>query len=96
MENQTDDYGEAVPNQSEVLNKVILLVARIVGLVVAIMAVLVATMLLMAVRAFIAFGITKIGVIGLSTLLGFVLWILVKVGKVTPSNLWVFFSRGCM
>ena len=90
------DFGEQSAPQSEIVNKIVLVVARTVGFVVAIVAVIVCIALLMAVRAFIALGITKIGVIGLSTLFALIVWCVVKFGNIPPKSIWTIFSRGCM
>ena len=64
---ENDDFGEASLPQSEF----VLILARTVGFLVAIVAVVIAILLMMTIRALIAFFLSKVGIIGLSM---FFLW----------------------
>ena len=89
---QEDEFGETSVPQGEY----VLIFARSIGFLVGIVAVILAVLLMMAVRAVIALGISKLGVIGLSTLLYAVFWGTITVGNVNPKNIWTFMTRSCM
>mgnify|MGYP006932421186 CR=1 FL=1 len=73
-----------------------LIIARFVGFLVATVAIVVGISLLMGFRALIAVGISNLGVIGLSAVLGLLLWCAMTYGRITPKTVWIIFSRGCL
>jgi hypothetical protein len=87
-----DEFGEAALPQGEF----VLMIARGVGFLVAIVAVVMAVLLMISVRAFIAFSLTKLGILGLSTLVGIIVWAIVRFGNINPKSIWVILSRSCM
>ena len=92
MDSDNDDFGEATLPQSEF----VLILARTVGFLVAIVAVVLAILLMMTIRALIAFLLTKVGITLLST---FVTVIVVGVslyGQAKISSIWIILSRSCI
>lgn len=89
---ENDDFGEATLPQSEI----VLILARTVGFLVAIVAVVLAILLMMTIRALIAFLLTKIGITVLSL---FILFLVIGAsfyGQTNVRSIWIILSRSCI
>ena len=74
----------------------VLFVARVVGFLVAIVAIVLGILLLMTFRAFLYFGLSNMGAIGLSALIAVSMWFAINIGKIDPKTIWIIFYRGCL
>ncbi len=89
---ENDDFGEASLPQSEF----VLILARTVGFLVAIVAVVIAILLMMTIRALIAFFLSKVGIIGLSMFVATVVMGVSFYGQTKLSSIWIILSRSCI
>ena len=70
-------------------------IARGVGLLVAIVAILICIMILMVIRACIAFSLQKIGVTGVITVVGLLVWGALKYGQMSIKPILMFLRHSC-
>ena len=86
-----DEFLEAAAPHGEA----VMFVARGVGVLVAIAAVLFAILLMMVIRAFIGIILQKVGVSGIGAAVVLALWIVTRIGGVSPKLVWRVFTRSC-
>lgn len=87
----TEDWGEGPP-QSDI----ILVLARAVGLVVAIVAMILAVLLMVMIRTLIAFFVARMGIMGLSFIVGILILGVSFFIKFEMRSIWIIFYRSCM
>mgnify|MGYP006435843251 CR=1 FL=1 len=87
----SEEFNETALPQGEF----VLMMARSVGVLVAIVAVVLAVLLLMIARAFIAFMLTKVGVLGLSAFVFLLVFAITRIGEISSKSIWIILRQSC-
>ena len=89
-----DENWEEEPSLPQ--SEFVLILARSVGFLVAIVAVVLAILLMMTIRALIAFLLTKVGITLLSAFVAIVVAGISLYGQAKISSIWIILSRSCI